>query len=36
METITPPRERAFTVSDYHKLASRGVLRVDDRVELLK
>ena len=36
METITLPRERAFTVSEYHKLASRGVLREDDRVELLK
>lgn len=35
METITPPRERTFTVTEYHKLASLGVLREDDRVELL-
>ena len=35
METIPSPRERTFTVTEYHKLASLGGLREDDRVELI-
>ena len=35
METITLPHERTFTTSEYHKLAHAGILRPDDRVELL-
>ena len=35
VEAIASPRERTFTIGEYHKLASLGVLREDDRVELL-
>ena len=35
MEAIASPRERAFSTGEYHKLASLGVLREGDRVELL-
>ena len=35
MNTIASPRERSFTVSEYHRLAHHGILRENDRVELL-
>lgn len=34
MHTIAPPRERAFTVSEYYRLARHGILTENDRVEL--
>ena len=35
MHTIASPRERTFTVSEYHRLAHHGILQENDRVELL-
>lgn len=35
MNTIASPRERTFTVSEYHGLAHHGILKENDRVELL-
>lgn len=35
MDTIAPPRERTFTVSEYYRLARHGILNGSDRVELL-
>lgn len=35
MDTIAPPRERAFTVGEYYRLARHGILTEGDRVELL-
>ena len=35
MDTIAPPRERTFTVSEYYRLARHGILTENDRVELL-
>ena len=36
METTALPRERTFTTAEYHQLAQLGVLKEEDRVELLE
>lgn len=35
LHTVAPPRERAFTVGEYYRLARHGILTENDRVELL-
>ena len=35
MNPIASPRERTFTVTEYHRLAHHGILKENDRVELL-
>jgi Uma2 family endonuclease len=36
MDTMVEPKRRRFTIAEYHRLGEVGILRTDERVELIE